>query len=95
MIWDTDTHNMYKAEKRREITVDTFPRFGFETEKPRTKPVFLGDDCWLGKDVSILKGSTINNKCIVGMGAKVVNINIPENKTVISKDNFLIKENNL
>lgn len=95
MIWDTDTHNMYVAEKRREITVKTFPSFGYEVEKPKTKPVFIGDDCWLGKDVYILKGCKLEDKSIIGTGTKIINLTVPNNSTVISKDTIIIKNNNI
>lgn len=82
MIWDTNTHNIYPAEKRRRLAEDYHPIFGMEIEKPITKPVVIGDDCWLGKNSTVLKGTTLSNKCIVGYGTLLSNTTIEENTTV-------------
>jgi acetyltransferase-like isoleucine patch superfamily enzyme len=64
---------------------DFYPNFGCvlsETEKdilapfPKknefpTNPVLIGDDVWVGANVTILKGVTLENGCIVGAGAVV------------------------
>jgi acetyltransferase-like isoleucine patch superfamily enzyme len=95
MIWDTNTHSMYKAEKRREITDKQYPAFGLEFEKPATIPVSIGSDCWIGKGASILKGTRIASKCIVGYGALLSNISIAENKTIINQPNLKLIDNQL
>lgn len=41
------------------------------------KSVKVGDGCWIGEKVSILAGSTIGEKCIIGANA-VVSGNIPD-----------------
>ena len=61
VIWDTNTHNIYPDAQRRELTVNHYPKFGYEFEKPKTAPVYIGSDCWIGREVSILKGVTVNN----------------------------------
>ena len=65
MIWDTNTHNIYTSGKRRKITDKQYPQFGLEYERPKTKPVFIGNDCWIGQGCSILKGTIIKDNCIV------------------------------
>ncbi len=65
MIYDTNTHVSYPPEKRREMTVRDFPDIGMEYEKPVTKPVSIGSDCWLGKRAVVLKGCTIGNNTTV------------------------------
>lgn len=35
------------------------------------KPVAIGDDCWIGGNVSILPGVTIGNGCTIGAGSVV------------------------
>lgn len=85
MIWDTNTHNIYSPEKRRMLTEKHYPLYGLEDEKPKTLPVSIGDDCWIGKDSAILKGTTINNNSIVGFRTLLINTVIPENTTVIQK----------
>jgi acetyltransferase-like isoleucine patch superfamily enzyme len=95
MIWDTNTHSLYKAEKRREITDKQYPAFGLEFEKPATMPVSIGSDCWIGKGASILKGTRIASKCIVGYGALLSNISIAGNKTIINQPNLKLIDNQL
>ncbi|GEM_PF-548826 len=95
IIWDTNTHNLYKAEKRRTITDNQFPDFGLEYEKPKTQPIIIGNDCWLGRDVSILKGTKIKDKCVLGYGALLSNVTIEENKTVINQPSLKIVDNKL
>ncbi len=82
MIWDTNTHNIYPAEKRRILAESKYPCYGFEFEKPKTKAICIGDDCWIGKRVTLLKGVTIGNRCVIGFGTTVSNKVIPNNKTV-------------
>jgi acetyltransferase-like isoleucine patch superfamily enzyme len=95
MIWDTNTHSLYKADKRREITDRQYPDFGLEYEKPHTKPVFIGNDCWVGKGASVLKGSRVEDRCIVGYGTLLSNISIPENKIIINEPNLKLIDNQL
>ncbi|MFB6341482.1 acyltransferase [Saccharicrinis sp. FJH62] len=84
-IWDTNTHSIYKADYRRELAIKHYPVFGYEFEKPKTKPVFIGDDCWIGRNVSILKGSYISNRCIIGYQTTISNEKINPNTTVVPK----------
>lgn len=42
----------------------------------RTKPVRVGDNCWLGQNVVILKGVTIGDNCIIGANS-VVTSDVP------------------
>lgn len=41
------------------------------------KPVYIGDDVWIGSNVTILPGVRIGNHCIIGTGA-IVTKNIPD-----------------
>mgnify|MGYP001308371917 CR=1 FL=1 len=40
-------------------------------------PITIGDDCWLGGNVTILPGVTIGNRCIIAAGS-VVTKDIPD-----------------
>lgn len=42
-----------------------------------TKPVSIGDGCWIGEKVCILPGVNIGKKCIIGAGS-VVTKSIPD-----------------
>lgn len=83
-IWDTNTHNIFKKEERRTITESHFPYFGFEKERPATVPVKIGDDCWIGQNVTILKGSIIQDEVIVGFGCFIAGQTIPTKSTVVT-----------
>lgn len=52
---------------------DTHPVFDNTTKKiiNRVKGITIGNHCWIGKNVTILKNSEIGNDCIVGWGAIV------------------------
>lgn len=94
-IWDTNTHNIYKADERRNLTVSKYPLYGYEYEKPKTRAVVLGSDCWIGKNVSILKGTSIGNKCVIGYGTLLSNMQITDNHTVVLSNNLKIFENEI
>jgi acetyltransferase-like isoleucine patch superfamily enzyme len=82
-IWDTNTHNIYKADKRRELTINKFPVFGYEFEKPKTKPITIGNDCWIGREATLLKGVNLSNKCIVGYKTVLLNCTVNEGVSVV------------
>lgn len=82
-IWDTNTHSILSPSIRRKRTEDFFPFFGKELSRPRTKPIIIGDDCWIGERCSIMKGTQIGNNVIVGYNTTLVNQSIPDNKTVV------------
>ncbi|WP_455668842.1 acyltransferase [Phocaeicola sp.] len=90
MIWDTNTHNIYKPEKRRYLTEHYYPFFGYEEEKPITKPIIIGSDCWIAQNVTILKGTIIGDCSIVGFGTLLTQKEIPSSSKVINKQDINI-----
>lgn len=82
-IWDTNTHNIYGVTQRRNLTIEKFPACGYEYERPKTIPVQIGDDNWIGRGVTLLKGTIIGNRCIVGYGTILCKVHVPDNNTVI------------
>ena len=49
-----------------------YSKRGLETSKDiSTRPVIIGDDVWLGANVTILKGVTVGSRSIVGAGITV------------------------
>lgn len=81
MIYDTNTHCEYPEAERRRMTEKSFPNIGAEKEKPKTAPVIIGDDCWLGKRSVILKGVLLGNNCTIAASA-VVTKSFPANALV-------------
>ena len=45
-------------------------------------PVIIGNNCWIGTNVVILKGVTIGNNCVIGAGC-VVYKTIPDNSLLL------------
>lgn len=90
-IWDTNTHCMYDSSKRRKITNEHFPYIGVEIEKPKTLPVKIGNDCWIGKNVSVLKGTDVGNEVVIGTGAVVSNQKIPMKTIVVPPKAIILK----
>lgn len=82
-IWDTNTHNIIPKNDRRKIAEKYFPYFGFEERRPITKPIVIGDDCWIGENAAILKGTSLGDGSIVGFNTTVTGQNILENSTVV------------
>lgn len=55
-------------------------------------PVHIGKHCWIGSNVTILKGVSIGDNCVVGAGC-VIYKNVPANSIVVNKQELLIKKN--
>ena len=89
-IWDTNTHCKMNVAERRALAEKYFPALGMEVDKPKTAPVVIGDDCWLGEYSTILKGSSLSNGVTVGYRTTISNLSISENQTVVSNLNYCI-----
>ena len=55
-----------------------------------TAPIRVGRDCWIGSNVTILKGVTIGDNTIIGAGCLIRN-DIPSNSVVYNDGNLCIK----
>lgn len=55
-----------------------------------TKPVVIGDDCWICSNVTILKGVTIGNHCTIGANCLIYK-DIPDNTVVKSKTELIMQ----
>ena len=76
-LWASDSHTIYNKED--EII-------------NKEKPVIIGNKVWVGSRVIILKGITIADGSIIGMGSLVVN-DVPATCVSVGSPNRVIKEN--
>ncbi len=54
-------------------------------------PIKIGKNCWLGSNVTVLKGVSIGDHCIIGAGCTIYK-DIPAHTTVINKQELIQKE---
>ena len=54
-------------------------------------PIIVGRDCWIGSNVTILKGVTIGDNTIIGAGCLIRN-DVPANSVVYNDGNLIVKE---
>lgn len=87
-IWDTNTHQQLSIQERRERTIKYYPSFGKEFSIPKTAPVIIENDCWIGEGACILKGSILRNHVTVGFHTLLSGKTIPTNCTVIQKSDI-------
>lgn len=55
------------------------------------KEIIIGDNCWIGSNVTILAGAKIGNNCVIGANV-VISKSIPNN-TIIKNNNAYTVEN--
>ena len=89
-IWDTNTHAKYTLEEKKALFEKSFPRIGYESQKPITKPVIIGDGNWIGKNACILKGTRIGNNAIIATRGIASNIVVEDNQTLIPSKGTVI-----
>lgn len=53
-------------------------------------PIIIGDDCWLGTNVSILKGTKLNNGCVCG-AMSLIKGSYPENAIIVGVPGKIMK----
>lgn len=89
-IWDTNTHCIYPAAKRRELNRLHWPHYGFEFERSKTAEVRISNDCWIGEEASILKGSILGAEVIVGYRTVIAGKEVPSQHTVVQDITYKI-----
>lgn len=82
-IWDTNTHNMLPIEERKRLAEQYYPEFGHEENRPPTKPIMIGNFCWIGENSTIMKGTILGDNVTVGYHTMLINKQIDDNKTVV------------
>lgn len=58
----------------------------------KKRPIFIGDDCFIGANSTILKGTVLGKNCVVGAGSVVSGI-YPDNVVIAGNPAKIIKEN--
>ena len=53
-------------------------------------PIIIGKHCWIASNVTILKGVTIGDNCVIGAGCTIYK-DIPNNAIVVNKQELMIK----
>lgn len=53
-----------------------------------SEPIVIGEHCWIGSNVMILKGSKIGKNCVIGAGC-IVYEDIPDNTILINKQELI------
>lgn len=60
-------------------------------ESFKKAPIEIGKNCWIGANTIILRGTTIGDNCVVGVGC-VLKGNYPSNSVVVQKRATEIRE---
>ena len=67
------------------VIVDHDHNFRKEGDKEFiSSPISIGNDCWVGANVTILRGTTIGKNCVIGAGS-VVKGQVPDGSKIIQK----------
>lgn len=66
------------------------PDFKVEHQKFKTAPIKIGKNCWLGSNVTVLKGVTIGDNTIIGANCLIYK-DIPANSIVKNKSELTIE----
>lgn len=89
-IHDNNAHPIDKLERHKQflqISTSGHPEKIFGLNE---KPIFIGDDAWIGFNSTIFKGVTIGNGSIVA-ACSVVTKNVPPNVIVAGNPSKIIK----
>jgi acetyltransferase-like isoleucine patch superfamily enzyme len=72
LIQDYDPHPVDPALRRKQVEGMCGVSEGIPNWKFPSQPIIIGDDVWLGANVTILKGARIGSGCVVAAGSVVV-----------------------
>lgn len=68
----------------------TKPEFKISHSEFTKSAIKIGKNCWLGSNVTVLKGVTIGDNCIIGAGCTIAK-DVPANSTVINQQQLIFK----
>ena len=57
---------------------------GIKEEKYKKTPISIGNNCWIGANTAILRGTHIGNNCVIGAGS-IVKGDIPDNTIYVQE----------
>lgn len=80
-IIDNDMHSLNAVERALDIR-----------NTIKKKPIIVGNDCFIGANCILLKGTTLGEKCIVGAGS-VVHGTFPNNSIIAGNPAKIINMN--
>lgn len=69
----------------------TSPEYKLFSSDFTTAPIKIGNNCWLGSNVTVLKGVTIGDNCIIGAGCCIYK-DVPANTRVVNKQELIFKQ---
>jgi acetyltransferase-like isoleucine patch superfamily enzyme len=75
----TDGHVMFDLDSREILN--------------KSRPIVIGNDCWIGSEVLFMKGAVVANKSIVGTRALVASKFIEENVVIAGVPGKIVKRN--
>ena len=61
-----------------------------EHHKFKSSPIKIGKNCWLGSNVTVLKGVTIGDNCIIGAGC-LIHKDVPSHSILLSEQKLISK----
>ena len=88
-ISDTDSHPINNEERLNQISGRPY-----SFDSVAKKPIFIGDNTWIGWNVTILKGTIIGKNCIVAAGSVLTGSKtFPDNSIIAGNPAKVIKIN--
>lgn len=63
---------------------------GLKANHFKTTPVIIGDNCWIGANSVILRGTTLGNNCVVGAGS-VIKGSFSDGTVIVQKREMSLK----
>lgn len=69
---------------------ETTPDFKIHHNQFNTEPITIGNNCWLGSNVTVLKGVNIGDNSIIGAGC-VIYKDVPSNTILVNRQELISK----
>lgn len=70
--------------------IDPVERYNDVRDNVKRLPIYIGDDCFIGANCIILKGTVLGKNCVVGAGS-VVHGTFPDNSVIAGNPAKIIK----